>query len=137
MSQFKPLNFATIKVFQWNQTLNFEVLPPFDILYFVTFWVFELLRNLSFWVESHFEFCHFWYFELCHILIFFEFCNILSHHNFTFLVFLKFKFLSFVTIWVFEFCQNKQNKSLVLTFNFFCFFLSLVGNSSFSLVKHF
>ena len=119
--------------YYYYHNLSFWVLSQFDFLRFVTVWVFEfchslivfvpswfflkVFHSLSFWVLSPIEFCHiltfwvwsqfeFWVlyqFEFLSFVIIwvFEFC-----HNLSFGLLSQFKVLSFVTIWFFEFCNN-------------------------------
>ena len=97
----------------------------------VRLWVFKICQNLSFWVLSQFdlEFSYnlsFWFYHnlnflvlllfefwvCCYLIFWFLLLFELSQlsfefgHNLTFCVVSQFKFLCFVTIQVFEFCQN-------------------------------
>ena len=107
------LHMSATNTFHWlsryQVVLNKRLLS--EIILLIRMWVFEFCHNISCWVLSQFELLNFvtlWVFEIDQTLRWnssqFKFLSFLP--LVFFLVLLQLYFLSFVTIWVFEFFNN-------------------------------
>ena len=150
--------FVTIWVFELRNNLSFWVLSQFEYLGFVTICFFEL---------SQFElsFLAIWVFEFSYILSFVsrdtgvsslfvqKWCfsclekdfskYFYAHINFFYWVLSQFKFLSFVKIWVLEYCHNFSLSFVTVSVSEFCHNLSfwahkkLLSSGEISIWQHF